>query len=155
MFFWIFMRFFFIIPVAPTITGTISVFFSFQDLLTSFLRSWYLVIFLISVLFWPKSLGTNTSISNAVLPFCCFIPKYYIWSQWFVFCVHAWWDHHIIHECYFLVSNYCYQCYHGLCFHDFSDTGILKFLQMCQWITRHTLCLCVYSCSDMSFLVAG
>ena len=41
----------------------------------------------------------------------------------------------------------------GLCFHNYSRTGMLKCLQMCQWITPHTLsCLSVYSCSDMSFL---
>ena len=49
-------RFFVIIPVAQTIIGTTLVFFSFQDLFTSFLRSWYLIIFLISALFSPKSL---------------------------------------------------------------------------------------------------
>ena len=52
-------RCFVIIPVAPIITGgAILKLFSFQDLLISFLRSWYLVIFLISVLFKPKLLGT-------------------------------------------------------------------------------------------------
>ena len=49
-------RFFVIIPVGPAITGTTLAFFSFQDLLTSFLRSWCLVIFLISASFSPKSL---------------------------------------------------------------------------------------------------
>ena len=42
------MRFFVIIPAAPTITGTTLAFFSFQNLFTSLLRSWYLDIFLIS-----------------------------------------------------------------------------------------------------------
>ena len=48
-------RFLVIFPVAPTITGTTLAFFSFQDLFTSFLRSWYLV-FCISVSLNPKSL---------------------------------------------------------------------------------------------------
>jgi len=42
----------------------------------------------------------------------------------------------------------------GLCFHDFSETGILKFLQMYQWIPLCILLyLCVYSCSDMSLYI--
>ena len=45
----IFVRFLIIIPVAQTITGTTLAFFNFQDLFTSFLKSWYLFIFLISL----------------------------------------------------------------------------------------------------------
>ena len=59
-------RFFVIIPVRPAITGTTLAFFSFQDLLISFLRSWCLVIFLISASFSPKSLVLTSQ--SAMLP---------------------------------------------------------------------------------------
>jgi len=60
---------FFIIPVAPTITGPISVFFNCHILWTSFFRFWNLIICLISVAFSPKSLGTETLINNGVFSF--------------------------------------------------------------------------------------
>ena len=84
-------RFFVIIPRAPTITGTTLAFFSFLDLFTSFLRSWYLVIFLISALFSPKSLASTPHFAMPCSLF--FVLKYDIWSQCFVFDVHARWGH--------------------------------------------------------------
>ena len=41
----------------------------------------------------------------------------------------------------------------GSCFHEFSPTENMRCLQMCQWMTPHTLCLCVYSCSDFFFYI--
>ena len=40
----------------------------------------------------------------------------------------------------------------GSCCHKFSGTGTSKVLQICLWLTLHTLlCRCVYSYSDMRF----
>ena len=64
-------RVFFLIPAALTTTGIISAFFNFYILMTSFFRSWYLVIFLISVAFSPMSLRTETLINNADFSFLC------------------------------------------------------------------------------------
>jgi len=64
--------FFFIIPVATKITGTISARFSFQDIFTSFLRSWDLAIFLVSALLRPKIAGYWYLNSQCLLFF--FVP---------------------------------------------------------------------------------
>ena len=62
---------FFIIPVAPTITGTISAFLNFHILLTSFFRSWYLVIFLISVAFIQSHWELKPQSTMPFFPFLC------------------------------------------------------------------------------------
>ena len=120
--------FFFSIPVAPMIGKML-------DLFTSFLRFWYLVIFLIYLFFRPKSLGIESS-------FPC------IW----VLCpvaVFSMFTLDGIIRLYLTIMSLFSMIAFGSCFHEFWGTGVLKFLQMCRWITPHTLlCLCVYSCSD-------
>ena len=49
-------------PVAPTITGMISMLSNSQVFLRSFFKSWYLLTFSRSAVFSPKSFGTETSI---------------------------------------------------------------------------------------------
>ena len=129
------------------ITGTNLALFRFQDLFTSFLRSWYLAIFLISTLFRPKSLETDTSISNAVSS--CLYPSAISGHDalFSMFILNRTIRSHVIVTSLFTIIAF------GLCFHEFSVTGILKFLQMWQWTTLHILlCLCVYSGSGMSCL---
>ena len=102
----------------------------------------------------PKSLGmTDTSPSNSVFSF--FVLQYDIRSQCFVFYVHARWDHQVIVQPFveFYLSLCIWVCdsaslfsvmAFGSCFHEFSGTGMLNILQICHWITLHTLlCLCV------------
>ena len=69
-----------------------------------FLRSWYSVIFFISV-FRPKSLGTDTSISNAFFSFL-YLSTLSRHNECSVFYVHARWDHSVKHVHYFLLPNY-------------------------------------------------
>jgi len=89
------------ITLALTINGTISAFFNFQVLLTSFFRSWYFLIFLISVALSPKSLGTETSINNA--DFSSFVFEHHVRMQCFVCNVHTWRDHLVIREHYMFI----------------------------------------------------
>ena len=117
---------FFIIPVAPTITGPISVFFYCHILWTSFFRFWNLIICLISVAFSPKSLGTETLINNGVFSFSCFSNMSRRNALFVMSTLDGIILSHVSIICSFSRIGY------GLCFHDCSVTGMLKCLQMCQ-----------------------
>ena len=104
--------------------GTISAFFNFHVLLTSFFRSWYLVIFLISVVFSPKSLGTETSINNNDFSFLCLSKMSGHNALFAMSTLHGIILSNVSILCSFLLIGF------GLCFHDCSGTGMLKCLQM-------------------------
>ena len=123
------------------ITGTTLAFFSFQDLFTSFLRSWYLVIFLISASL-VQNHGINTSISNA------FFSLFFLYQSMIS-------GHNALFSLFTLdgiirsyvsgTSMFSLITF-GSFSHKFSGTGISKFLQMCQQITLQKLC-CVVVCT--------
>ena len=64
-------RFFFTTPVAPTMTGMISTSLWSRVSFRSCFRSWYLFIFCLSALFWPKPLGLEISIILAHFSVLC------------------------------------------------------------------------------------
>ena len=143
-------RVFFLVPAAPIITDIIPAFCNFQILLTSFFRSWYLVMFLISAASSPKSLGTETSIKNADFSFLCFNSMSGHDALFAMSTLDGIISSRVSTLCVFSRIRSC------LCFHDCSGAKMLKCLQMCQWITAQMLsCLSVYSCSYLSILHPG
>ena len=103
----------------------------------------YLVIFLISALFRPKSLGTDTSISNGIFYFLYLTPISGCNVLFSMFTLDG------IIRSYVNGTSLFSMIAFGSCFHEFSEIGILKCLQMCQWIILQMLsCVSVYSCSD-------
>ena len=140
-------RFFVIIPVGPAITGTTLAFFSFQDLLTSFLRSWCLVIFLISASFCPKSLLLTPQLAIPSSIFLCLS---------------------MISGCNALFSMFTLDGISRSCLRGTSKFSVFAFVQVptdslelvyhsfCRWasgLPYKLCCHCVYSCSDMSLFL--